>query len=121
MPKRKKPLSQYESMSRDELVSALKAAERVGHDDELAMCRERERILLESEKRYRGIFENFIDGYYRADMEGNLILASPSTARLFGYDDPEEIVGKSIAQTFWAVPEEREKILGSSTFDVDFS
>lgn len=67
-----------------------------------------EQALLESEKKYRSIFENITDVYYRADLEGNLILVSPSGVDLLGYDSAEEVVGKNIAKEFYVDPQERE-------------
>ncbi|MBL7180809.1 MAG: PAS domain S-box protein [Desulfobacterales bacterium] len=67
-----------------------------------------EQTLLESEKKYRSIFENITDGYYRADLEGNLILVSPSGVELLGYDSAEEMIGKNIAKEFYGDPQERE-------------
>ena len=47
-----------------------------------------------------------LDGYYLADLEGNLILANPSSAKILGYDKPP--IGKNIATEFYANPKERE-------------
>jgi PAS domain S-box-containing protein len=64
--------------------------------------------LRESEENFRGIIENMVDVYYRADLEGNLIAVSPSGVKLLGYDSSEEMIGKSIAKEFYANPQERE-------------
>ena len=56
------------------------------------------------------VFENMEDCFYRADTEGRLIWQSPSTARLLGYDDPEEIIGKLVVE-FYRYPEQREELL----------
>jgi len=67
-----------------------------------------EEALRESEQKYRSIFENIIDVYYRADLEGNLTLVSPSGVKLLGYDSSEEMIGKNIATEFYLDPQERE-------------
>ncbi|MBU1001948.1 MAG: cache domain-containing protein [Proteobacteria bacterium] len=67
-----------------------------------------EAALRESEDRYRGIFENIIDGYYQADLEGNLLLASPSAQAMTGWSSAEEIQGLNIARDFYRDPAERE-------------
>jgi PAS domain S-box-containing protein len=45
--------------------------------------------LRESEEKYRTLFESFQDVFYRADTEGNIILASPSIVQLLGYAHDE--------------------------------
>ncbi len=52
-----------------------------------------ERILIESEKKYRKIFNAFPDIYFRTDLSGIIEEISPSVKRIAGYR-PEEIIGK---------------------------
>jgi PAS domain S-box-containing protein len=73
--------------------------------------KEIEKTLRESEEKYRSVLENIQDIYYRSDAAGNLGLASPSAAHLFGYESVSELVGKNIAQSFYYYPEERAKLL----------
>ncbi len=73
--------------------------------------KENEERVRKSEELYRSVIENIQDGYYRSDAEGKLILASPSFARLFGYDSLEEILNRPIAETFYFRPEERKFFL----------
>jgi PAS domain S-box-containing protein len=49
--------------------------------------------LLESESRYRGLFESLIDVSFRIDRESRCVLVSPSVERILGYA-PEELIGK---------------------------
>jgi len=70
-----------------------------------------EDALCQSEGKYRSILENIQDAYYRTDPAGNLLLASPSAARLLGYDSVSELIGKNVAQTVYYNPEERSKLL----------
>lgn len=67
--------------------------------------------LKASEERYRSVIENTQDVFYRSDAQGNLIMASPSSLRMFGYDSLDEIIGKSIADTFYQNPVERQKLM----------
>jgi PAS domain S-box-containing protein len=66
--------------------------------------------LRESEEKYRTILENIQDVYYRSDRDGYLIEASPSALALFGYDSPDEIIGKPVA-AFYLDQDERKKLL----------
>ncbi len=70
-----------------------------------------EKELKENEEKFRKIIENMQDVYYRSDAKGNLIMTNPSAVKLFGYDSIEEIMGLNIAETFYAYPEERFKLL----------
>ena len=72
-----------------------------------------EQALQESENKYRNIFENIQDVYYRADMEGKLVMASPSGAILLGYASIEEMLGTDIAQSFYAIPQNRSAFLSA--------
>ena len=54
-----------------------------------------EAALKESEQKYRRIFENFQDLYYRTDAEGFIIEVSPSLTPLSGFRS-DEVVGKSV-------------------------
>ena len=49
--------------------------------------------LLQAEARYRGLFENAIEGIFQATPEGRLITANPALARVLGYASPKEAVG----------------------------
>ncbi len=46
----------------------------------------------------------------RSDKEGNIIMASPSAARIYGYDSPEEMIGTS-ALSYYRNPNDRRYVL----------
>jgi len=52
-----------------------------------------EEALRESERQYRTILDNLQDAYFRVGLNGNILMASPSAARMFGYDTVEEMLG----------------------------
>ncbi|MGZ7050036.1 MAG: PAS domain S-box protein, partial [Methanobacterium sp.] len=52
-----------------------------------------ERALQESEERYKNIIDNVQDAYIRADEEGIVNMVSPSAARIYGFDSPNEMMG----------------------------
>jgi len=66
--------------------------------------------LGESLHLYRSIFEKSTDGIYVADMKGNMIEINKSGAKLLGYNQPEDLIGKPI-KNLYIYPEEREKFL----------
>ncbi|MBE0427664.1 MAG: response regulator [Nitrospirae bacterium] len=50
------------------------------------------RLLRETEKKYRSIFENALGGIYQSTPEGRCITANPSLARILGYGTHEELI-----------------------------
>jgi PAS domain S-box-containing protein len=56
--------------------------------------KEAEKALLESEKKYRSIFENAVEGMFQSTPDGQLITANPAMARIFGYANPEEMIAQ---------------------------
>lgn len=78
---------------------------------EVEARKQMEEALKDSEKRFKGIFENIVDVYYRADLTGNLTQVSPSGVRLLEYNNLEEIIGKNLASDLYYRPEDREIFL----------
>ncbi len=50
------------------------------------------RIARDAESKYRGIFENTLEGIFVASCAGRFLLANPALARILGYASPEELV-----------------------------
>ena len=50
-----------------------------------------ELALIESEKKYRMLFEKNLAGVFITTIEGNLISCNQAFAHIYGYDSPEEI------------------------------
>ncbi|WP_018125887.1 sensor histidine kinase [Desulfovibrio oxyclinae] len=48
--------------------------------------------LQEAEEKYRGIFENAVEGIFQCTPEGELLNANPAMARFFGYDSVKEFL-----------------------------
>ncbi len=70
-----------------------------------------ENNLKKSENLYRSVIENIQDTYYRTDLTGNLVMASPSGTALLGYDSVEEFLNTPVAETFYFDPAERARFL----------
>lgn len=51
-----------------------------------------EDAIRKAEEKYRGIFENAIEGLFQATREGNLISVNPALVRILGYDSPEDLM-----------------------------
>jgi PAS domain S-box-containing protein len=65
--------------------------------------------LEESEKKFRQIFENVQDVFYRTDYNGAISEVSPSIEKYTGYT-PNEIIGKNIIMLY-NNPNDRSKLL----------
>ena len=48
--------------------------------------------LEESEKKYRSLFENALEGIFQIEPKGRIISANPSMARILGYESSEEMI-----------------------------
>lgn len=61
--------------------------------------------LIEAEEKYRGIFENAIEGIFQYSTEqSRFITANPSMASILGYQNPQELIelANSAEKTFFA-------------------
>ncbi|MEP2667915.1 MAG: PAS domain S-box protein [Cyclobacteriaceae bacterium] len=70
--------------------------------------------LDQTERKYKEVFENTSEGIFRSTMDGKLLLANPSLARLFGYESPEEMLEQveNIGDQLYYSTEDRERMLG---------
>jgi len=80
----------------------------VGVSRDITERKKAEEKLTESENKFRTIFENIGDIYYRVDLKGNLTLANPAAVKIMGYDSIEEVIGKNLAEDFYYYPEARK-------------
>ncbi len=101
-----------ENIERLEVQEALK---RVNQDLELRIGQliEAEKKLVESEKKYRGIFENALEGIFQTTPGGRFIDANPSMAQILGYDSPEDLINSvtNIEKQQYVDPHQREEYL----------
>ncbi len=69
-----------------------------------------ELALLESEEKYRNIFNNAIEGIFQTTPEGRFLSINPAFARMFGYRAPEEMIASinDIGQQLYVNPQDRE-------------
>jgi PAS domain S-box-containing protein len=59
--------------------------------EESARAREAEAALRQAEQKYRGIFENAVEGIFQTSPDGRYLSANPALARIYGFDSPEEL------------------------------
>jgi len=58
-----------------------------------------ETALIESEEKFRNIFENMDNGYILSDLEGNIQLVNLSTVKILGYIEENDLMGKNTNKT----------------------
>ncbi len=66
-----------------------------------------EKVLQESEERYRTLLENVEDGYYEVDLNGNYVFCNDAFARILGYG-PQELSGMNFRQ--FTSPETADRV-----------
>lgn len=57
-----------------------------------------EQALLESEERFRSIFENATIGMYRSTLEGQILLANPALIKMLGYTSFRELSSRNLEE-----------------------
>jgi PAS domain S-box-containing protein len=92
----------------EEKMMQLEQANRILEQD-IAERKRTEEALRESEEKYRHLFENIYDVYYRTDEKGIISLLSPSVEKYFGYA-PDELIGKNV-KNLYINPNRREEFL----------
>ena len=72
-----------------------------------------EEALRRAEEKYRGIFENAIDGIFQTSPEGRPIRANPSLAQMLGYESPEQLIENltDLRQQLYVDPADRDRFL----------
>ena len=72
-----------------------------------------EEALRKAEEKYRGIFENAVEGIYQTTTDGKYIAANPALARMLGFDSPEELVStrNDVRNQEYVNPELREEFV----------
>lgn len=63
--------------------------------------------LRKSEERYKDLIDSTRDGIFRVNAEGFFTMMNRSGAGIFGYETPEEIIGRN-ALEFWRDPKDRD-------------
>ncbi len=69
-----------------------------------------EQRLRNSEARYRGLFENTIDGVYIASRAGEIIAANPALVEMLGYDSVEDLKSVGNTTVLYVNPIDRERV-----------
>ena len=95
----------HDYIMKDNLTRLNSAIERELGDAEVRRQRR------QAEENYRSIFENAVEGIFQTTADGKFLTANPALARMYGYDSPEDLLGKvsSIGDQIYAEPGRREE------------
>ncbi len=69
-----------------------------------------EEKLRTSEARYRGLFENTVDGVYISTREGEIITANPALVEMLGYASVDELKKAGRTTMLYVNPIDRERV-----------
>lgn len=69
-----------------------------------------EKRLLESEEKYRQLFENAQEGIYQSDYEGRLMIANTAFAKMLGYTTVEEVLEVNLNEIYTNLEKRAELI-----------
>jgi PAS domain S-box-containing protein len=68
-------------------------------------------FLKDAEAKYRGMFENAVEGIYQSTPDGQFLAVNTALARMYGYERPEELLAQvsDIQSQIYADPTFRER------------
>jgi len=68
-------------------------------------------LLKDAEAKYRGMFENAVEGIYQSTPDGQYLAVNTALARMYGYERPEELLNQvsDIQSQIYADPTFRER------------
>jgi PAS domain S-box-containing protein len=84
----------------------------VGIAEDITRQKETEDALRDAEARYHSIFENATEGIFRTTPEGRILIANPASARMFGYQSPQEMISSvtDVGRQIYVSPERRAEM-----------
>jgi len=109
----------------EEKLTAVSRAASVAVQNALAYHKlaESAEALRLAEVKYRGIFENSIEGIGQSTPDGRILAANPALARMLGYDSPEQLIAGAadLDRDFYVDPAVRKEMRRILEKDGEFS
>ncbi len=76
----------------------------------ISETKQAEKVLQESEQKYRNIFENAVEGMFQTTPAGRMLIANPAMAEMFGFASSQEMVNSITDISQWYVDVGRRQI-----------
>lgn len=80
----------------------------IGLGRDISERKESQKALIESEAKYRSLFENVLDGVCRTTPDGGVLAVNPALAKMLGYESVDELLNTNTVKDWWADPVERQ-------------
>jgi len=95
-----------------ELVDVAQERYLLGLTLDITERKQAEEALIQSEKKYRSIFDNAIEGIFQTTPDGRYLTVNPALARMYGYTSPEEMMGAvtDLQEQQYVIPEDRVRL-----------
>jgi PAS domain S-box-containing protein len=80
---------------------------------DISALKRTEQELRNAEEKYRGIFENAIEGIFQTTPQGNYLNVNPALARIFGYGSPDALIQevRDIGRQLYLDPQRRVEFI----------
>jgi diguanylate cyclase (GGDEF)-like protein/PAS domain S-box-containing protein len=76
-----------------------------------------EETLKKSESRYRGLFENVVDGVYISSRDGEIITVNPALVDMLGFDSVDDLKRAGRTTVLYVNPVDRERVFAKLEAD----
>jgi PAS domain S-box-containing protein len=64
-----------------------------------------------SEKKFRSIFDNSVEGIFQSSIDGRFITVNKALVEILGYDDEEDLMKANIIKDIYKSPEDRARLI----------
>jgi PAS domain S-box-containing protein len=78
---------------------------------DISFRKEMEDDLFESERRFRGLFENATMGIYRSSLDGEILMANNALLKMLGFESLEKIKQRGLTQAGYVYPDKRDEFI----------
>ena len=70
--------------------------------------------LADSERRYRELFENVVDGVYETTVDGRFVSVNPALVKMLGYESAADLKSISSTEQLYVDPRERRRLMAET-------